>query len=258
MLLSSLVLPIEAELKPKPQHMQGWFYDFLREVRPELHDSQSPQPFTLAVGGNSGNFWLRITFIDETLYSILSPKLYALNKQKIRLGNAQVRIKTIIHDKHPWAGLSTYPRLFQGETTSDYPLRFASPTFFKRKGAHYPLPEPRLVFGSLIDRFRAHAPVEPPDWLSETLTRTTLRTYSLRTRGIEHEVRAVGFVGRAVFHLPRASEDEMRWLGALWKFAFFAGVGAKTSLGFGQVKPYSPNRPSEEEIDGQSTEEARA
>jgi len=252
MLLSSLVLPIEAEQKPKLQHIQGWFYGLLYEVEPELHDSHSPQPFTLAVGGSGGSFWLRITFIDEMLYSALSPKLYILSGQEIRLGNSHVRVKTVVHDKHPWAGLSTIPRLFQGEATSDFPLRFATPTFFKRKGAHYPLPEPQLVFGSLSNRLFAHSTLEPPDWLPEAIGRVTMRTYTLRTHPIEHEVRAVGFTGRAVFHLPRAGEEEARWLTALWRFSFFSGVGAKTTLGFGQVKPYAPRKSMEGSKDDKS------
>lgn len=252
MLLSSLILPIEAEQKPDPHHVQGWFYSLIYKIEPELHDSHSLQPFTLAVGGSSGSFWLRITFISEALYSALSPKLYILSGQEIRLGNSRVRVKTVIHDKHPWAGLSTIPRLFQGEATSDFPFRFATPTFFKRKGAHYPLPEPLLVFGSLSSRLFAHSTLESPGWLPEAIGRMTLRAYTLRTHPIEHEVRAVGFTGRAIFHLPRASEEEARWLTALWRFAFFSGVGAKTTLGFGQVKPYAPRKSPVGGEDGQS------
>ncbi|WP_126212190.1 CRISPR system precrRNA processing endoribonuclease RAMP protein Cas6, partial [Thermus scotoductus] len=35
---------------------------------------------------------------------------------------------------------------------------------------------------------------------------------------------------------------ELAWLWALGRFAFYAGVGAKTSLGLGRVKVFSPRK----------------
>jgi len=127
-------------------------------------------------------------------------------------------------------------------------MLFKTPTFFKRKDAHYPLPEPRLVFGSLLSRFQRFAPVSPPEDLHGVFDRLTFRGYHLRTQSAAHEVPAPGFVGRAVFHLPRATEEEARWLSALWRFSFFAGVGAKTTMGFGLVRPL----PVREEADART------
>lgn len=240
MILAALVLPLEAPEHPRPSQVQGWFYHLLRKVDPELHNHQAPPPFTLAAGGREGEYWLRITLLDEALYADISPVLYPMAGGRLRLGSREVRVRAVVHQDHPWAGLSTYPRLFQGPAESDYPLRFTSPTFFKRKGTHYPLPEPKLVFGSLYERFKAYAPIEPPEELPELFDRITLRKAELHTRPIEHETRGVGVVGTAVYHLPRASEKDTRWLTALWRFAFYSGVGAKTTMGFGMVRPLKP------------------
>lgn len=242
MVLASLVLLLDAPQRPDPVHVRSWFYTLLNDVGPELHDDHKPPPFTLGVGGKAAGYWLRLTLLDQALYAALSPSLYTLSGQCIPLGEKSILVKGVLQQGHPWAGLSTYPRLFQGEVASDLSLQFVSPTFFKRKGAHYPLPEPALVFGSLLERFRAYAPAAPPDTLCESLTRLTLRHTSIRPHPIEHGVRAVGFAGQATFHLSKAGEEELRWLGALWRFTFFAGVGAKTSLGFGQTRPYTLKR----------------
>ncbi len=238
MILAALVLSLEAPSRPEPAQVQGWFYRSLREVDPALHDHPAPPPFALAVGGREGGYWLRVTLLSEALYAGFSPRLYLLAGDRLRFGTLEARVRAVLHDGHPWAGLTTYPRLFQGQVENDYPLRFVSPTFFKRKGNHYPLPEPKLVFRSLYERFKAYAPIKPPEEFPELFGRITLRKANLRTRPVEHDTRGVGIVGEAVYHLPNASEDEARWLTALWRFAFFAGVGAKTTLGFGQVKPY--------------------
>jgi len=237
MILASLVLPIEAPSRPDASHLLGWFYHLLRDSHPELHDRQMPPPFTLSVAGREGGYWLRITLLQELLYAELSPELYSLAGKQLRLGPMDVRVRAVLHEGHPWAGLTTYPRLFRDPIEKDYPFRFASPMFFRRKKTHYPLPEPKLVFGSLYERFSAYAPVAPPEELQERFEYITLRQVSLHTRSIEHESRGVGVVGKAVYHLLEASDEEARWLTVLWRFSFYAGIGAKTSLGFGQTRP---------------------
>ena len=236
MLLAAVVLPLRGEGTPHPNELQGWFYGLARGADATLHDRPGPKPFTLGwlPGKNPA---LRLTFLDGHLHARLSPALWDLVGRDVVLGERRFRVGAVVEADHPWAGLSTYPRLFQGEVVADYPMAFRSPTFFKRKGAHYPLPEPRLVFGSLLQKFQQHAPARLPGGLEGVFDRITFRAHDIRTLSAEHDARAPGFVGRVVFHLPRAQEDEARWLTALWRFSFFAGVGAKTTMGFGLVRP---------------------
>ncbi|RTI59414.1 CRISPR-associated endoribonuclease Cas6, partial [Thermus scotoductus] len=184
----------------------------------------------------------RIGLLREELYGRLSPRIFALEGQTIRLGKP-FRVRAVLQEGHPWAGLTTYPRLFQAPEGPDLPLRFYSPTFFRRKGVHYPMPEPRLVLESLLRRLEVLASLPAPEGVREALLeRTGVRWFEGKTVRAEADVEAVGFVGRVVYHLPRATEEELAWLWALGRFAFYAGVGAKTSLGLGRVKVFSPRK----------------
>ncbi|GGM93137.1 CRISPR-associated endoribonuclease Cas6 [Thermus composti] len=238
MVLAALVLLLEGETPPEPVGLRGFFYGLLKEVAPEVHD-QGENPFALGFGGKEGLYWARIALLEEGLYGRLSPRLFALEGQAVRLGKP-FRVKAVLQEGHPWAGVATYPRLFQNPKGPDLPLRFYSPTFFRRKGVHYPLPEPRLVLESLLRRLEAFGPVRAPEGVREALLeRTTVRWMEGRTLKALAEVDAAGFVGRVVYHLPQATEEEQAWLWALGRFAFFAGVGAKTSLGFGRAKAFA-------------------
>lgn len=239
MLLAATVLLLEGEEIPSPEHVRGWFYRVLSGFAPALHDAHELKPFTLGILRRKQTA-IRITFLEEPLHAASSPSLWSLVGKDLRLGSNLFRVRAVVEDGHPWARLSSYRRLFHGEPVRDYPLHFASPTLFKRHGMHYPLPEPRLVFGSLLARFEAFSPVTPPSDLQDSIERLTLRAVRIHTHPIQHAVRAVGFTGRVVYHLPGASQEEARWLTALWRFAFFSGVGAKTTLGFGMSKPYAP------------------
>jgi len=239
MVLAALVLLLEGEGVPEPLGLRGFLYALLKEVAPELHD-QGENPFALGFGGREGSPWARVSLLREELYARLAPRLFALEGKEVRLGRS-FRVRAVLQEGHPWAGVTTYPRLFQGPAGRDLPLRFYAPTFFRRKGAHYPLPEPRLVLESLLRRLEAFGPLKAPLEVREALLeRTTVRVFSGRTEKAATEVDTVGFVGQVVYHLPRATEEEALWLSALGRFAFFSGVGAKTALGYGRARALAP------------------
>lgn len=236
--LHALVLLLDGPSRPSARHAQGWLYRQLRAAHPELHDPSGPKPFTVGVGGAAAP-WLRFTFLDGTLFAALEPALGALPGQTLRLGAAEYPVREVLRNGHPWAGESSYADLLAAPHLADAPLEFASPTFFRRQGSNYPLPEPKLVFGSLAERWNAFSPIPLPDDTFLSLTeRLTLRHYRLQSRSAAAISRTVGCLGRATYHLPRATPEEARWLTALAHSAFYAGVGAKTTLGFGRTTPY--------------------
>lgn len=242
MILAAIVLTLEGQARPDPDGWRGLVYGLLKRIDPELHNAQ-PNPFSLGLGGREGAWWVRIGILQEGLYARLSPHLFGLLGQQVRL-KAPFVVKAVLQEEHPWAGVSSYPRLFQGQAAPSLGLQFASPTFFRRKGNSYPLPEPRLVFESLTQRWNAFAPVKVPEELAESWERMTIARFQGHTQTIRPNAdeRGVGFVGRVVYHLPAATATEAQWMQALGRFAFYAGVGAKTSLGFGRVRGFDPRQ----------------
>jgi len=123
---------------------------------------------------------------------------------------------------------------------------FYSPTYFSRSGRDFPLPDPHLVFGSLVRRWNSHCVDFPigrdleeafvrhiaiDDFSIESQTSMSRRDRS--SRG-EHEILESGFVGRVAFKLhPAASHEELCAFAAMSQFADIAGVGAQTTHGFG-------------------------
>ena len=102
------------------------------------------------------------------------------------------------------------------------------------------LPQPELVFGSLLRRWNALSPVpihpELRQWFQEALGISEVRRLS--TRMLEFgRFREKGFIGEVVFEaLGPWTQEALRGLNALADFAFFAGVGHKTTMGMGQVR----------------------
>lgn len=117
-------------------------------------------------------------------------------------------------------------------------LRFASPTAFRHKGYDLLEPAARLVFGSLLRRWRAFAPpgLPPPDdaALLAAVTLAEARTKAVRPVHLGGGRRQPGFVGWARYRID-GDEPTRRALAALAAYAAYAGIGARTAFGMGQA-----------------------
>ena len=130
-----------------------------------------------------------------------------------------------------------------GTNASTVILEFHTPTAFSSNVRNVTrlFPEPSLVFRSLGKRWNAHAggPFAFDDGLLEELCDgIRVERYALETREVRLSTRAStkGFVGSCEYSVGRhGSADRRRFLRLLGEFAFYAGVGLRTTMGMGQV-----------------------
>jgi CRISPR-associated endoribonuclease Cas6 len=154
---------------------------------------------------------------------------------------------TLDSNEHPWAGQISYqdlaaPFLLGGQASPDrkVQLEFVSPTTFRSQGRYIPLPLPELVFGSLLDRWQAFAPIAlSPEVRRLAAEAVALARYQTQTRGLPFKAGGmqIGFTGQVVF---AALTHDRYWLNVLHllaRFAFYSGVGYQTTTGLGQVRP---------------------
>jgi CRISPR-associated endoribonuclease Cas6 len=144
-----------------------------------------------------------------------------------------------------WAACSSYQELSAPFLLAKVPaprrvsLQFNSPTTFKSGGRHVPIPLPELVFGSLLDRWNAHAPISFPmevkRYAAECLV---VSRYALETRPVPMKSGGlrVGAVGRISYSTINHDSYWMSVIATLAAFSLFSGVGSGTSLGLGQAR----------------------
>jgi CRISPR-associated endoribonuclease Cas6 len=118
-------------------------------------------------------------------------------------------------------------------------FKFTSPMTFRSHGKHVPLPLPELVFGSLLERWNAFAPVTfPPEARQYAAECLALSRFDLQTRPVpvKNGAMRVGAVGEATFVSVNFDRYWMSVLACLAAFSRFAGVGAGTTQGMGQAR----------------------
>lgn len=198
-----------------------------------------------------GLYRLRITALEQPLAEIF---LQAQKTGALKAGE-EVELDFLRFRVQEEAGLeesASYQTLTNSLFDSQPPsrrltLRFSSPTMFKSNGRQFPHPVPDMVFGSLLEHWNSSAsipaplPAEARKYARECLklTRFDLHSRTVRLHGeLFH-----GFVGRATFMTLNYDRYWMSMMTMLAQYAYFAGVGAKTTMGLGQAC-FVPDEPA--------------
>lgn len=245
------------------------FLATLREVDPPLAEAlHAPgvpvRPFTvsplLGVGparngwvslSATHDYYLRFTVLYAPIYErFMVHFLRGEGRPVIRLGGAELLVKEIRTSpgSHPWAGYSSWEELAcRARPGPEVTLEFASPSAFSFGQQAWGkkiivLPEPRLVFGSLVRSWNrlAPAPLQVDaraldSYLEEHVV--VKRVADLSTQMLRFaKSPQVGFVGQVTFGLMADNDIARLQLNMLADFAFYSGVGMKTTMGMGQCR----------------------
>ncbi len=163
------------------------------------------------------------------------------------LHGARFRVAEVICDPaaDPWTGRTGYEALAaaalqRGEhLPRAITLEFASPTAFKSQEMQVPVPLPGLVFGSLVERWNAFAPLAlDPDLRRFANERVAISRYRLESRPVPAKNAAlrIGGVGQVTYAILDDDRYALAGLNILADFALYSGVGVQTATGMGQCR----------------------
>jgi len=256
--------------------LHGLFYEILQKASAakgdEVHSVVGLKPFSTALLLNERQrraefirageeIKIRFAFLDDSLYPLLARYFLSaadLTFDLVRTELTVARILATPQSGEEWAGCATFEEIYEhaSEEEKQFSFHFATPTFFKRGGGPtypdliVPLPFPDLVFGSLLRNWNQFSPssfVEANllkeicshhlEMTHHRITSQLARLVFQRDEGQYRTTTFPGFVGSCSFRLVELHDRTViKTLNALADFAFYAGVGAKTTMGFGVAR----------------------
>jgi CRISPR-associated endoribonuclease Cas6 len=246
----------DAELYPQYTiGLHAWFLQQIQAFDPALsaalHDGEAEKPF--AITGLDGQFvahsrnlqvakgksyrWQVTGFSPETVAGLATwlkqpPTAIELKSAPLTVQSIQIALPATTYQ-----ALATEP--IAGNSFS---LTFTSPTSFRRKGHHLPLPWPRNVFHSYLRRWNLFSGQEVPqdaflDWIEEHVI---IQRHQLQSVKVAAGKRGsvTGFTGAIAYALDRQAQDNPdfhRLFFTLGRLAPYCGTGHKTTFGLGQT-----------------------
>ncbi|MBD2194847.1 CRISPR-associated endoribonuclease Cas6 [Calothrix anomala FACHB-343] len=237
--------------------LHAWFLDQVRQFNPELsaylHDGESEKPFNIsALEGQLLPSGRQLHLEAKQIYhwhvNALSPRVAQFLvqwltqlPQTLALRDAPLQIKQVSLAHPP----TTYAQLLDSalEKQTNVTLSFVSPTSFRRKGHHFPLPVPVNLFHSYLRRWNDFSgmAVETEaflDWIDESVIIHQHRIESVKVAAGKRGS-VTGFVGAISCGLSKtalANTEFTKLFYALVKLAPYCGTGHKTTFGLGQTR----------------------
>ena len=243
-----------------PQYTTGlhaWFLDRVRDSDPELsaqlHDDQIEKAFTISnlegelspagkgfeVHPDKTYRWY-ITAISSLVASWLADWIEDLPPE-LSLHGAPLEIRSW----EVFLRATTYDELFAEvpPTKNNVKLTFITPTSFRQKKNHLPLPVPRNLFHSYLRRWNVFSGIEFPqeeflEWVEENVLISHHKIESSKVAAGKKGM-VTGFTGSVELNLSRyadENEDFYRLFYALVELAPYVGTGHKTTFGLGQTR----------------------
>jgi CRISPR-associated endoribonuclease Cas6 len=237
--------------------LHAWFLGQVqqtdRDLSKLLHDEQSEKAFTISglegdllPGGKEFQLlgdriyrWY-VTGLSKPVVQWLSQWLQNL-PEEIDLRNAPLLIRSWDIAFEP----TTYQQLLTAETpfSPTIKLSFVTPTSFRSKGHHFPLPVPENVFHSYLRRWNNFSGVnfdqaEFLNWIDEN---AIISRHKLESQKVAAGKKGMvtGFTGAVEFGLGRSAHnraDFVQLFYALGRLAPYCGTGHKTTFGLGQTR----------------------
>lgn len=205
----------------------------------QVHE-QPDKPFTqgLLMVKEAEQWEWRVTLLDDTLY------------EPFMTGLAHLTEPHLLHEPLIWESdqqesiHQSYEELAGTPAMKRYQLTFLTPTTFKQRYFHHPIPDPYLCYQSWWRRWQQFAPAELGiniALLDIIQAHLVISRFQIRSRLVQDGPRRfVGAIGRMTF-IPiqenKVDADWWRQAAALAAFARFCGTGHKTTQGLGQTRP---------------------
>jgi CRISPR-associated endoribonuclease Cas6 len=235
--------------------LHAWFLDQVRQINPTLsaylHDSESEKPFSISalegqllptgkqlqLQSNQIYRW-QINAISQPVVQFLSQWL-TQPPTTLKLRDACLQVKQISIVNSP----TTYNQLLQSSINHrNINLSFISPTSFRRKGHHFPLPVPINLFHSYLRRWNDFSgmPIEQEaflEWIDENVIIHKHRLESVKVAAGKRGS-VTGFTGAISLGLTKTALDNIEFTQlfyALVQLAPYCGTGHKTTFGLGQT-----------------------
>lgn len=179
----------------------------------------------------------RITFLNHELFEAFMAFFNKVQEPLLLNGVRLFFTKIRTNDPtDPWCEESTFEQLLEGKVREHIMLQFLTPTSFRRVDRQLILPEPESVFGNLVFRWKQAGGCALVLG-EEAIKKIEINRYELKTRREQFKDYSIkGFTGECEFWLGDLGVQERREAMALARFAFYSGVGYKTTMGLGQVK----------------------
>lgn len=223
----------------KASNLQGVLFEHVdKDFADQMH-RQSMHPYSQYLTREGEEFvWTISTLTDEAALAMLTPMLDPeLSSFTIRKRNS-VNVDIIDRKLETFDGEDWMYLYYAEELPREVRIDFLTATAFRQNGVYCILPDLRLVYQSLLLRYREtiDEAVETGEEVIAGMTDCSYISW-YRLQSVRQPLEGTeipGFTGSVMIRF-RGREEIIRFILCLLHFGTFSGVGIKTGMGMGAI-----------------------
>ncbi|MCM1415501.1 MAG: CRISPR-associated endoribonuclease Cas6 [bacterium] len=219
-------------------NMQGVLMEQLESAYAEqLHESRL-KPYSQYIIGGSQKEWVVTTLTQEAYQKVIRPLMaesfqtFHIEKRGMHVNIQAKEIKTI--DKKV-----LLDEFYSEEYDRYLHLEFLTPTAFKSNGQYVIMPDIRLIFQSLMNKYSTASDdmdMYDAETLEQLIYSSKIVQYRLRSTSFPLEgVKIPAFKGELSIKIT-GSSTMAKYARLLVRFGEYSGVGIKTAIGMGALQ----------------------
>ena len=216
--------------------MQGILFDKIDKDYAQTLHSQSMHPYSQYVlAGETRTTWIIHTLNKQAYQEIILP-LMEPGFDRIHLNKKDKEVQIVSKNVETKEKRSLLTRFYEEEESGLFIVKFIAATAFKTRGMYYILPDVRLIFQNLMQKYTASSEqvdMMDEDTLEDIADHTIISRHNIRSVLFPIEgVKIPGFIGEVGIKV-NAGETLRRYIRLLLEFGEYSGIGIKTAMGMG-------------------------
>ena len=216
--------------------MQGIMFEHIDADYAAFLHSQSMHPYSQYIRWEDSHpVWVIQTLNKKAYQEIILP-LMDSDFQSFYLRKMDAEIPLLTKQVETLTKKELLEEFYEGDTEGRFSVSFLSATSFRQNGKYCILPDVRLVFQNLMNRYSAtseQVEMRDDDILEEIINRVYIMRFRANSVSFPMEgIRIPGFMGNVTFQV-KSKDTLKRYIRMLLRFGEYSGVGIKTGMGMG-------------------------
>ncbi|SER78179.1 CRISPR-associated endoribonuclease Cas6 [Lachnobacterium bovis] len=223
----------------KSSMFQGILFEKIDTEYADYLHQQSFHPYSQGIIKQKNNevYWCINTLSKDAYEKIIIPLLDS-QLNEVHIKKIDKTVKLIKKELQIQESKELTVRFYSEKPTKKIKLDFYAPVSFKQNGYYQAMPDLRLIYQNLMNRYSSINDMEmfDSDTLEELLKNSSITKYRIHSASFPMEgTYVVGCVGSIIITFFK-NETVSKYARLLFDFAEYAGIGVKTSMGMGMVK----------------------
>lgn len=216
-------------------NMQGILMTVIDSAYAEKLHEQSLRPYSQYIIGGESNEWIVRTMTEKAYENIILPlndtcfKECYIDKKNIQISIVDKKIKTVNKKE-------LLDEFYSDSYERKFNIRYLTPTSFKSNNQYVIIPDLRLIYQSLMNKYSASEKemyMYDEDVLEQIVACSQISGYKLKSTVFPIEkVKIPSFIGNMTIKVT-GNSTLSKYIRLLLRFGEYSGVGIKTAMGMG-------------------------